>query len=379
MTECARCLDNGFFENANDNAKVKTRISFMRNASLWLATLLASAVLTLPAIAQPTQDGAQTPPSGTGKVTGAKQSSHPDWFKESFLDIAEDVDEAAQSGKHVILFLEMNGCPYCYKMIEENFKGAPYREFIKEQFDVIAINVLGDREVALDAETSLTEKALTEQLGVTYTPATIFLDHTNRPVARVSGYRNVADFKQVLDYVATKAYTEQTLVEYLEGGKAESRYSLRTHPQIQAVDDLSGVTDKPLAILFEDATCRACDALHDGHFADPEVNRALKDFVLVRLDSRSDKPITMPDGAQTTARQFAGDLGINYHPTLVLYDQGKEIARIDSMFYRYHFIGLLEYVGQRQYVKYPDSPFDYINAKTDALTAAGQDVSVADD
>ena len=34
--------------------------------------------------------------------------------------------------KHVILFMEMNGCPYCYKMDEENFKHAPYRDFIQE-------------------------------------------------------------------------------------------------------------------------------------------------------------------------------------------------------------------------------------------------------
>ena len=29
-----------------------------------------------------------------GKVVGGKLSEHPDWFKESFLDIAEDVVEA---------------------------------------------------------------------------------------------------------------------------------------------------------------------------------------------------------------------------------------------------------------------------------------------
>jgi hypothetical protein len=39
----------------------------------------------------------------------------------------------------------------------------------------------------------------------------IFLSQDNEPVARINGYRNVADFKQVLDYVDAKAYASQTL------------------------------------------------------------------------------------------------------------------------------------------------------------------------
>jgi thioredoxin-related protein len=339
-----------------------------------VAGLLAGAVclVSLAATAADTTDAA-------GKVTGSKISSHPDWFKESFLDIAEDVDEAAGDGKHVILFLEMNGCPYCFKMIEENFEGAPYRDFIQEKFDVIALNVRGDREVALDADTALSEKALADQLGVTYTPTVIFLDGANTPVARINGYRNVEDFKQVLDYVAEKAYAEQTLAAYLDTRKEADGYAFRDHPQIRDMDDLSAVGDKPLALLFEDSACVACDALHDGHLADDAVETALQDFVLVRLDALSEAPITAPDGTRTTPKQLAADLGVTYRPTFVLFDGGKEIARIESMLYRYHFVGLLEYVGQRHYEAYPDSPFDYINAKTAELTAAGKDVSISDE
>ena len=52
---------------------------------------------------------AETPEKG--KVTGAKVTQFPDWFKESFLDITEDIAEANESGKHVILFMHLNGCP----------------------------------------------------------------------------------------------------------------------------------------------------------------------------------------------------------------------------------------------------------------------------
>jgi thioredoxin-related protein len=320
---------------------------------------------------------AKEPAAGT--VTGGKVSAHPDWFKESFLDLPADVDEAAGEGKHVILFLEMNGCPYCYKMLEENFKAAPYRDLIQQHFDVIAINVRGDREIALDAESSLTEKALADRLGVRYTPTLVFLDPSNRPVARVDGYRNPRDFERVLDYVRTKSYQHQTLSQYLDSGAAEPRYRFRDHPQIEMTTDLAALKDKPLALLFEDADCIACDALHDGHLADSAVREALGRFHLVCLDADSQDPIVAPDGSATTAGALAASLGLTYSPSLVLFDSGREIARIASMLYRYHFIGILEYVGEGHYARYPDSPFDYINAKTTELTAAGQDVSIADE
>ncbi|MTW21581.1 thioredoxin family protein [Allochromatium palmeri] len=345
-----------------------------------ILALSLGALLALPLLAQGAEEAAKAAETATpaGKVLGARQSVHPDWFKESFLDIDEDIDEATELGKHLILLLEMNGCPYCARMVEENFAQAPYRDFIQEKFDVIVLNVQGDREVALDAETSLPEKELAQRLGVRYTPTVIFLNAAGEPVARVDGYRNTEDFKRVLDYVATRAYENQTLAEFITS-TGTGAYSFRPHPRLQSLTDLSTVKDQPLAVLFEDAQCLACNALHDGHLAAPEVDAALAPFVLVRLDALADTPIITPDGQPTTARDFANTLKITYRPTLVLYDQGREIARIESDLYRYHFVGLLEYVGQRQYQTYPDSPFDYINAKTAERIAAGQDVHITDD
>ncbi len=313
-----------------------------------------------------------------GKVTGGKITEHPDWFKQSFLDLATDVDEANAAGKHVILFMEMNGCPYCFKMNEENFKHAPYKDFIQEHFDVIAINIRGDREVAVDAETSVIEKELAEMLDVRYTPTVVFLSKDNRPVARVDGYRNVADFKRVLEYVQTRAYEQQTPADYLVETPTDVVYRFREHPQLKPVTDLGSVADQPLAVLFEDSGCVACDDLHDGHLKDPEINRILEHFTFVRLDARSSDPIRDVDGNATTPRAYAEKLGVTYRPTILLFDKGKEIARIESMLYPYHFAGVLEYVGGRHYERYPRSPFDYIDTKTREILKTGKDVNIAD-
>ena len=330
-------------------------------AALTLCFLFAGKVLTADA---------------PGKVVGGKMSEHPGWFKESFLDIAEDVEEAAETNKHVILFLHLNGCPYCYKMTEENFKHAPYTEFIKKNFDVIAINIKGDREVALNEETSLTEKELAVKLRVMYTPTIVFLNQQNKVVARVNGYRSVPDFKQVLDYVEEKAYLRTSLSKYLDARK-EAVYSFRDHPQLKKVNDLKSVAGQPLAVVFEDKGCLDCDALHDGQLSRPEVREVLKNYTFVRLDALSEEPIVDIEGNSTTPRAYAEKLGLIYRPSIVLFDRGKEVARINTSLYSYHFEEMLRYVGERHYEEYPESFYDYLDVRTAEITASGRDVDLS--
>ena len=330
--------------------------------------------LCLPIAAQVCSAASTSEP---GKVTGGRMSQHPDWFKESFLDIAEDVDEAADAGKHVILFMHLNGCPYCYKMTEENFKNAAYTPYIKENFDVIAINIKGDREIAFDANTSVTEKQLADLLKVRYTPTVLFLNSDNKTVLRLNGYRSVAAFEHALKYVQEKAYQRSTLSRYIEQQQPAPRYSFREHPQLRATGNLQSLAGKPLALLFEDASCDACDALHDGHLQNPEILAALDNFTFVRLDANSTEPIIDPTGKPTTPREFAEQLGLSYRPGMVLFDQGREISRIDGLLYSYHFEGVLRYVGEGHYKQYPDSFYDYLNVRTAKILQSGKDVDLS--
>lgn len=330
----------------------------------WLALLLSGAAFSATSVAR-------------GKLTGGIASTHPEWFKESFLDIAEDVSQATEAGKHVILFLHLNDCPYCHRMVEENFKHAPYTEFIKQNFDVIQINIKGDREIAFDAETNVSEKELAALLKVRYTPTVIFLDSNNKPVLRLNGYRSVRDFGYALEFVQQKAYLETTLSRFIERRPPEKQYSFRDHPQLKQITDLQAVAGNPLAILFEDSSCDLCDELHDGHLQRPGVRSVLENFTFVRLDARASTSIIDPEGNSTTPREFAEKLGLSYRPGIVLFDRGKEISRIDGLLYSYHFEETLRYVGERHYDKYPKSFYQYLNVRTEQLLAEGKDVDLS--
>lgn len=312
-----------------------------------------------------------------GKVLGGITAEHPAWFKESFLDLDADIKEAGASGKHLILYLYLNACPYCHKMLEESFKTEAMAGRIQKDFDVIALNIKGDREVALDAERSLSEKDLAQELKVLYTPTIIFMNPEHKVVARVNGYRATQDFARVLDYVSGKHYEQQPLAAWLES-KKQKNYSLLPHPLLKEATDLASLKDRPVALLFENEDCVDCTALHQGHLASPEVQELLQKFHFVRLDSGSDQAITGLDGKATTARKYAAELGIDSVPSLLLFDQGKEIMRIQSRLYGYHFREILRYVGEGFYKTYPNSFYDYLNVRTQELRDAGQDVNVGE-
>ncbi len=325
----------------------------------------------------PLGTNAATSSTVPGKMTGGIQTTHPEWFKESFLEIADDVEEAKDSGKHVILFMHLNNCPYCYKMTEENFTNAPHTQFIKDNFDVIVINIKGDRDIVFDEETSVTEKELADILKVRATPTIIFFDQENKPVARINGYRSVPAFRQALDYVQQKAYLKTSLAEYTRQHQKRSVYNFREHPQFKNITDLQSVSENPLALIFEDSGCDACNALYDGHLSDPEVNAVLKNYTVVRLDAGSEQPIIDIDGNKTTAGAYAEKLKLSYRPGIILFDKGKEITRIDGMLYRYHFTEMLRYVGERHHVKHPDSFFDYLGPRSESLLKSGRSIDLA--
>lgn len=65
-----------------------------------------------------------------GRLKGGEQYVLPHWFKPSFLDFRRDLDEARQRKRHVMVFLHLDDCPYCARMLGESFaSGDHYRQY----------------------------------------------------------------------------------------------------------------------------------------------------------------------------------------------------------------------------------------------------------
>ena len=111
----------------------------------------------------------------------------PAWFKSSFLDLEEDITEASESGKRLMVFFYQDGCPYCKKLLQDNFGQRDIAEKTRKNFDVVSLNIWGDRDVSF-ADIETTEKDFAARLKVMYTPTLIFFNEQGKVVLRTNGY-----------------------------------------------------------------------------------------------------------------------------------------------------------------------------------------------
>ena len=111
-----------------------------------------------------------------GKYTGAKTATHPSWFKESFLDLEEDIADSAEQGKRLVVYFWQPGCPYCAQLWDDNFAQQDIVDTFRKNFEIIAINMWGNREVVSVGGNDYTEKSFAEALSVAYTPTLFFFD-----------------------------------------------------------------------------------------------------------------------------------------------------------------------------------------------------------
>lgn len=330
-------------------------------------TILKSLLLPLTLLMLPTYViSADKPERGT--IVGGVAHQAPNWFKESFLEIAEDVDEATDEGRHVLLFFQLNGCPYCDRMLEESFEAENMSAFVQENFDSIAINVRGDREIVYNEDLSVTEKELSEILNVRATPAIVFLDENNKQVVRVNGYRAQERFRQILEYVSTKSYQTTSLADYLDAKLNKNVYSLRDNALFRNVTDLSSVKG-PLMVIFEDGSCYDCNEFHDGILGDTRVQQEIKPYTVVRLDADSNQSIIDVDGNKTTAKEMARKNEMIYRPGVMVYNEGKLHRRHDSLTFPHHFKESLRFVAGGFYKTQDYS--SYSENRTEELLSQG--------
>jgi len=140
----------------------------------------------------------------------------PDWFAVSFLELPEDVRDAAREGRRVMVYFGQDGCPYCRKLMEVNFRQADIVAQTRRHFVSIALNILGDREVQWVDGRRMTEKQLSRALGIFYTPTLFFFDEKGAVVARLNGYFPPKRFAAALDYAAGRAGHGLSFEDYLQ-------------------------------------------------------------------------------------------------------------------------------------------------------------------
>lgn len=323
-----------------------------------------------------------------GSFHGAMETEYPDWFKTSFMELEEDILEAREAGKRLMLVFHQDGCPYCNIFVERNLAQKDIEDTIRKNFDVIEINMWGDLEVTnVDGE-MFTEKLFAEQLKVQFTPTVLFFDEQGQHALRINGYYPPEKFRLALEYVIGKKEQQQSFSEFLADRYQEPATTSVTAPVSRDYIDGDATAlekyareDKPLLLLFEQSDCTNCDELNEKVLMLSDSKALMSQYNVVRIDMWGKKETIDLQGNATTERNLAKALNVAYAPTLIFYaSKGaskQEVIRSESWFKRFHTQSLLDYVASDAWQKYPSFQ-RYISARAEQIQESGADVNIFD-
>jgi len=303
------------------------------------------------------------------------------WFKESFLDIREDIAEARKSGRRLMLYFYQDGCPYCAKLLRDNLGQKAIADKTRKHFDVVALNLWGDREVTDLGGRAMPEKAFARAMKVQFTPTLVMFDEQGNVALRLNGYLQPHKFEAAIDYVGQRLEKKQNFADYLEKHAREpASPALNDEPwllpaPLRLADTLKR-NGKPMIVLFEQKECAACDEMHREVFPRSEVPALLGKFDVVRIDMASREPVQTPDGRTLPGRDWARSIGVFYTPSLVFFDKaGKEAFRVEGYVRFNHLASALDYVASGAYRSQPEFQ-RFIEARMAARRARGERVEL---
>jgi thioredoxin-related protein len=148
------------------------------------------------------------------------------WFLESFLDLSDDLEGAAKEGKRFAIMWELKGCPYCKETHFVNFAQPKIADYIKNNFEILQLNIIGSRKVTDFDGTEMSEKELAAKYGVRFTPTFQFFGEraaalkplvpAKREVARAPGYLRPEDFLAMFRFVKEKAYETKSFRDFVK-------------------------------------------------------------------------------------------------------------------------------------------------------------------
>ena len=304
--------------------------------------------------------------------------AHPEWFKSSFLDLNEDIGDAAAEGRHLMLYFYQDGCPYCKLFIEKNLQDPDIQAEVRAHFEIVPINMYGSLEVT-DTDGSVSpESEFARKQGIQFTPTIAVYSPEGEQVFRMNGYYPPARFRAALRYLNERRYRTEKFGAYLKSlpkARPDGR-PVRKGVARGAGDLTKRHPDQPMLVLFEEDGCSICDELHQDILLRTETRELLEHTELVVLDMYGEEPLVTPSGERLTARSWSEKANVKVAPTFVWFDQqGREVFRNEGYIKAFHLQSMLEYVSSGSYARNPEFQ-RWMQKRSDRLEAQGVEVDL---
>jgi len=149
-------------------------------------------------------------------------------FSQTLGDFREELALAREDGKSgILIFFEMDECPWCHRMKTTVLNQPDVQAFYKEHFLVFPVDVEGDVEmVDFEGNTTTMKDWATKVHRVRATPVFAFFDLNGKRVTRYIGATSdAAEFLLLGEYVVAGIYKEMSFERYKRSrhGKSPER------------------------------------------------------------------------------------------------------------------------------------------------------------
>ncbi len=139
------------------------------------------------------------------------------FFNETFGDYSEELERAKEEGKKgILLFFEMDECPFCHRMKKTVLNQPEVQEFYREHFLNFTIDIEGDVEIVDFKGNEIAQKDFsTNAFKVRATPVIAFIDLDGNVITRYTGATSgPEEFLWLGEYVSDQHYTVERFTRF---------------------------------------------------------------------------------------------------------------------------------------------------------------------
>lgn len=144
------------------------------------------------------------------------------FFDSTFGDFSEELVNAKEQGKKgILIFFEMDECPFCHWMKTNVLNQVNVQEYFKKNFLIFAVDIEGDVEMTNFQGKTMTQKDFAfKENRVRATPVIAFFDLQGNRVMRYTGRTgSVDEFLLLGQFVADEEYKNTKFPRYKRANK----------------------------------------------------------------------------------------------------------------------------------------------------------------
>ncbi len=147
------------------------------------------------------------------------------FFNETFGDFSEELTRAREEGKKgVVLFFEMDECPFCHRMKRTVLNQVEVQNYYRENFLIFPVDIEGDIDIVdFDGDEMTQKEFAVEKNRVRATPVFAYYDLDGQQVARYTGATSgTNEFLLLGEFVAGAHYKTTRFTRYKREKRKQS-------------------------------------------------------------------------------------------------------------------------------------------------------------